>query len=235
LTAGYIGSDREFWWDALERLVLMPGSLPSNLRVTICGHTHQWTFDKTADYSVEACERHSRWGTFDEPPTERHKAYREMWTLMGPLREETRRDAVDELFAAAHLESTARETHRLLNRSEVLQLSCNNLIRFGAHSMTHSMLSSLDLVQQREEIVGSKAALEALSGLPVTTFAYPYGQKQDYTDETVTLVREASFKAACSNFPGLLTPHTDIFEIPRVQVYDCDGSQFDRLLDSWLV
>jgi peptidoglycan/xylan/chitin deacetylase (PgdA/CDA1 family) len=234
LTSGYIGSDREFWWDALERILLMPGRLPSSLRVTIGEHVREWQFAESLEYSAESCGHHCDWGAFDAPPTERHAAYREMWALIGPLREDARRAVLDELFVAANLENTARETHRLLREPEVLQLGRSDLVQFGSHSVTHSMLSSLNEAEQRQEIVVSKASLEALTGRPVTMFAYPYGQKEHYTQETVGMVREAGFLCACSNFPGVLTPRTSLYEIPRLQVYDCDGEQFERLLDNWL-
>lgn len=35
LTTGYLGSDREYWWDELERLFLQPGSLPSTLQSAV--------------------------------------------------------------------------------------------------------------------------------------------------------------------------------------------------------
>ena len=31
VTTGYIGEQREFWWDELDRLLLQPGRLPEKL------------------------------------------------------------------------------------------------------------------------------------------------------------------------------------------------------------
>jgi peptidoglycan/xylan/chitin deacetylase (PgdA/CDA1 family) len=231
LPTAYIGSDREFWWDALEHLLLTPGPLPQKLCVTIGGRLHEWTFHDTVDYGAETARLYRNWRAWEQAPTERHAAYREMWALLGPLSEETRKTALDELFAVIGMEPAVRETHRLLRESEVLQLAGDDLIQLGSHSVTHSMLASKDTAEQHYEITASKARLEALVGRPVTTFAYPFGH---YTAETAALTRDAGFLCACANFPGLLAPHTNRYEVPRLQMHDCDGEEFERLLDPWL-
>jgi peptidoglycan/xylan/chitin deacetylase (PgdA/CDA1 family) len=45
----------------------------------------------------------------------------------------------------------------------------------GSHSMSHLDLKSLDEQRQRYEIVMSREILESELGVPVLTFAYPYG------------------------------------------------------------
>lgn len=45
----------------------------------------------------------------------------------------------------------------------------------GSHSMSHADLTALDPAIQRREIVGSKEYLESALGLPIKTFAYPFG------------------------------------------------------------
>jgi len=45
----------------------------------------------------------------------------------------------------------------------------------GSHSVTHRDLNSLDPASQRYEIVESRERLQAKLGVPVMTFAYPFG------------------------------------------------------------
>jgi len=63
----------------------------------------------------------------------------------------------------------------------------------GAHTLTHPHLDQLDSVAARHEILGSKQALEVITGTPVRTFAYPYGE---YNEDTKRLVEEAGFRRA---------------------------------------
>jgi peptidoglycan/xylan/chitin deacetylase (PgdA/CDA1 family) len=107
------------------------------------------------------------------------------------------------------------------------------LIEIGAHTVTHPSLSALPIASQREEIWQSKTGLEEILDRPVTSFAYPYGKRSDYSAETVALVREAEFVCACSNFAGLVSQSTDRFQLPRVHVPDCDGEEFVKQLSGW--
>ena len=46
----------------------------------------------------------------------------------------------------------------------------------GSHSLNHLDLTTLDPERQRAEIVESKQLLESMLGVPVLTFAYPFGK-----------------------------------------------------------
>src|SRR5262249_25579486 len=48
LTAGYLGQDREFWWDELERLLLQAETLPRALSLNINGRTYHWDLGDAA-------------------------------------------------------------------------------------------------------------------------------------------------------------------------------------------
>jgi peptidoglycan/xylan/chitin deacetylase (PgdA/CDA1 family) len=119
-------------------------------------------------------------------------------------------------------------------REEVIELARGGLIEVGCHTRTHPQLSALDPNLQREEIWRSKAELEQMLGQPITSFAYPYGQKRDYTGETMKLVRDAGFDCACSTSVGVVERASNRFQLPRAQVNDMDGESFSRLLSEWL-
>jgi peptidoglycan/xylan/chitin deacetylase (PgdA/CDA1 family) len=104
----------------------------------------------------------------------------------------------------------------------------------GAHTVTHPLLSSLSVADQRSEIQGAKTQLEAILGRPVDTFSYPYGSPFDYTDATTGLLRSAGFSLACSSSPGLVADDTDPLRVPRHQVLDWTGDEFERKLEEWL-
>jgi peptidoglycan/xylan/chitin deacetylase (PgdA/CDA1 family) len=94
------------------------------------------------------------------------------------------------------------------------------------------MLSALPVEVQREEIVRSRADVEALVGRPATTFSYPHGR---YDARTAQLVRAAGFSVA-----GTVAPAPGPFDcgraggdelhVRRVPVLDWDGETFLRKL-----
>ena len=118
-----------------------------------------------------------------------------------------------------------RQQPPVLGWDEIVELDREGTLRFEAHSLTHPNLVALREEAAWEEIVGSKAALEAWLERPVEVFAYPSGlfglRERD-------LVEAAGFRAAVTCEPGLNTRHTDRFSLRRCQV-DARDSLLDFL------
>lgn len=85
----------------------------------------------------------------------------------------------------------------------------------GAHSRTHPRLTKCTDAELQDELAGSKADLEALTGAPVTQFCYPYG---DVDDRVATAVRNAGFDAATLVNRGRARPGDDFMLLRRVMV-----------------
>jgi len=128
------------------------------------------------------------------------------------------------------------ESHRPLTLEELQRLAASPLIEIGAHTMTHPTLALAPVDDQQREIAEGRAALERVLGKRVTAFAYPYGNVfEDYTSETVTLVRDARFDLAFSTGASFATPECDPFQIPRFMMLDAVGDVelAHRLVHSW--
>lgn len=234
VTTGYIGQNREFWWDELERLLLEPGMLPAMLRLHINGRLCQWELGETAHYDEETAQHHRCWNALEKHnPSQRQYIYRTLCQLLRPLPNTERQKALDELRTQTRAASMGWLTHRPLTSEEVYRLTEGGLVEVGGHTVTHPVLSALPGLTQRSEIEQSKSYLEELLGYPIMSFAYPYGSRSDYTAETVATVQKAGFVCACSNFPGIVRRYTDYFQLPRVVVRDWNGDKFARQLRQW--
>jgi peptidoglycan/xylan/chitin deacetylase (PgdA/CDA1 family) len=108
----------------------------------------------------------------------------------------------------------------VLGWGEIVELDREGTLRFEAHSLTHPNLPALRAEAAREEIVGSKAALEARLDRPVHVFAYPSGL---YGVRERGLVAAAGFRAAVTCEPGLNTRGTDPLALRRRQVDSRDS------------
>jgi peptidoglycan/xylan/chitin deacetylase (PgdA/CDA1 family) len=224
----------EFWWDALERIFLQPGSLPQTLRLIIDDVLHEWQLGSGAVYATDEFARHRSWnyGRKDDP-TPRQAVLRSLHRLLSSLSDDKRKNALQQLTAWSGVDARVRPNYRTLSRAQTLCLAEGELFRVGAHTMTHPVLAKLSAERQRHEVWQSKARLEQIVGQPVTSFAYPHGLKSDYSDVTVDIVREAGFDCACAAFPGSVRYGVDAYQLPRLVIRDDDGDSFAERLSTY--
>jgi peptidoglycan/xylan/chitin deacetylase (PgdA/CDA1 family)/SAM-dependent methyltransferase len=234
LTTGYIGHEREGWWNELDRLVLQPGMLPETLHLQVNGRAYRWEVGEATHYNPRSYHNNRSWRAWEEVPGPRQALYRSLYDLLYLMDEDERWEVLDELLTWTGAQPVSRNTHRFLSLQEVATLLRGELVEVGAHTVTHPALSALSVASQRNEIQQSKNRLEEILGRRVTSFAYPYGTQKDYTTETVALVREAGFACACSAVEGVVGSSTDRFQLPRVFVQDWDGEEFAKRLSDWL-
>jgi peptidoglycan/xylan/chitin deacetylase (PgdA/CDA1 family) len=232
LASGYIGAAREFWWDELERILLVPERLPGELRLAAAGKIWIWSLGEACEYKDDERRRDRAWSLDKRGAlSKRSELYRAVHRVLQPLDDVDRLKALDDISVWSGDAGSARPSHLCISPDEVMALKSSDLIELGAHTVTHSALSTLPEEAQRQEIQQSKTDLERLLGTPVLNFAYPYGQ---YSARTAALVREEGFISACSTQAGVLTADSDLFALPRVKIGDWDAKRFEATLAQWL-
>jgi peptidoglycan/xylan/chitin deacetylase (PgdA/CDA1 family) len=90
-------------------------------------------------------------------------------------------------------------------------------IELGAHSHTHPQLDTLPARGQAEEARLPKLQLEMRLGVPVSSFAYPFGR---YDRRVRGAVAAAGYTAACTMNSWAATSGDHPLELPRVAVFD---------------
>jgi peptidoglycan/xylan/chitin deacetylase (PgdA/CDA1 family) len=75
-------------------------------------------------------------------------------------------------------------------------------MEIGSHGVDHRMLAKLSPEAMREEVAGSKRAIEAALGAPVTAMSYPVGGRDAYDDAVMAATRDAGYRLACSYLAG---------------------------------
>jgi peptidoglycan/xylan/chitin deacetylase (PgdA/CDA1 family) len=91
-------------------------------------------------------------------------------------------------------------------------------IEIGCHTVSHPILSTLGAAQQRTEVTRARDRIVAEIDRPVRLFAYPNGSSRDFTPDTVAILKEAGFDAACSMIRGANAPGCDRYELKRIGV-----------------
>jgi peptidoglycan/xylan/chitin deacetylase (PgdA/CDA1 family) len=199
VSTGTIGTRQEFWWHELEHIILEGSNLPG-------------------DFTLIDDPTGRKWPTASD--SERLEFYHEMVRLLNQA-ETGRRDIwLAQIRLWAGSAAGTADTHRAMTVDEMQLLAASSLVTIGAHTVNHAHLSSLTPPAQKEEIVASKRQLESWLDREITVFSYPFGQRCDYSKESVALCREAGFTKAAANFPGQAHRWTDSFQIPRQLVRD---------------
>jgi peptidoglycan/xylan/chitin deacetylase (PgdA/CDA1 family) len=234
VTYGCLDQKREFWWDDLDRMLLQPSSLPPSLTLTVEGKEMSWRVAEELQAPHGAGKGHHTIQTSMEGSNfTRKELYRALHTILRPMREEARNPLLAQVAQWSGSDGKSRQTHSSLTTAELQALGKGGLVEIGAHTVTHPVLSSLTLSEQRAEILGGKRGLEEKLNRLVLSFAYPYGGQTDYSNQTPDVVRDLGFVNACSNFPGIVRKGVDSFQLPRVSTRNWNGDEFSQRMRTW--
>lgn len=173
VATGYMGSDQTFWYDRLVFEVLRTQA--TQLALKPGG-------DVVALGGTEGARRaaSARLLTYlKKVPDAERLATLARWR--------------DEMGVADVVSSSG--LHRPMDWSHVKVLSDAG-IEIGSHTVTHPVLSRIsDADQLRWELKASKEAIEAHTGQPVLSLAYPTGG-QSFNDQVIALAKEAGYRFA---------------------------------------
>lgn len=236
VASGYITPPRAFWWDVVQDLCLARERLPALLTLDLDGTAHTWTLGAAATFDRAAAEATREWRAWTPPPTARHALYLDVWSRLRALPEAPRNAAIARIEAWADGCGASRNDAHVgaapgtaMTAAQLRELAASGLVSLGAHTVTHPLLGQLPAAEQAREITESQLAVAAITGAPVTTFAYPYG---DHTAVTRAAVRDAGFTLACGGGNAPVTPRSDRYAVPRLGVEDWDAAEFQTRLAS---
>ena len=117
-------------------------------------------------------------------------------------------------------------THLMMTSAQVRAMHHAGM-EIGGHTVNHPILAKLDKKSARSEIFENKEYLESLIGEQIQSFAYPNGKSgKDYNFEHVSLVKQAGYKCAVSTDRGLVTKHSDYFQLPRLSIWGRNPLKF---------
>jgi peptidoglycan/xylan/chitin deacetylase (PgdA/CDA1 family) len=123
----------------------------------------------------------------------------------------------------------------LLTWEEIKTMNNDGLIEFGAHTVTHNILSQFDTDGMKKEITGSCKAIEDHLGNKCLWFAYPNGGSQDFNVQVKELLKANGIIFGLSSITGLNGRDEDPFELKRVGVgSDTSPARFKCLVSGLL-
>ena len=94
--------------------------------------------------------------------------------------------------------------------------------------MNHIYLEGLPKKRVETEIIESKKYLEKVLGIPIVSFAYPYGA---FDNQSIQIVKDAGFTNAVTTISGNLVMDINRFFLYRIRPGGLIGESLLKLLE----
>jgi len=147
-------------------------------------------------------------------PHERYKASELVMRYLRTCHNAERIRFLMELWAALDIADFEGMGRLMLKWEEIREMSANG-VSFGAHTVTHPIMTRISKEAAEEEMRTSKQRIEDLIGKPVTCFAYPFGKKGDCSSEVFGMAKELGFSCAVTSEAHVNRRDTNLFDLGR--------------------
>ncbi|MGH7495716.1 MAG: polysaccharide deacetylase family protein [bacterium] len=158
-------------------------------------------------------------------PAQRQQSAFQLLQMMKQLAPPQRDAQIAGLLEYTEVEPERASTRLMLDWDEVKQMDRQG-ISFGAHTLSHPILSLLNDEDVEEEVHGSKRTIEAKLGHSIGAFAYPNGKLKDFDQRVKRAVASAGFRCAVTTLPNINCIHTDAFAWGRSRPWENDPNRF---------
>ncbi len=191
LATGHIGTGNLFWWDKVGYAI--------------------W---KTRLNTLELGELGTHYLASAD---DRRRVADTVCTRLTKLPGQNRNELVEGLVRLSGVDIPSNlGAELILSWDEIKEMSKNG-VNFGAHTISHPILTRVPLETARHEIVGSKQDIEKELGQEVTTFCYPNGTPSDFNNEIEEILKSNGFKCAVTSLPpSFVSPRTPLYRLPRI-------------------
>jgi peptidoglycan/xylan/chitin deacetylase (PgdA/CDA1 family) len=135
-------------------------------------------------------------------------------------------DVFGQLGAGEAKRAMLWEPFQILSSNQIRHMSEESLVRFGAHTATHQILTRTTPEGARREIERSVAAVASLVGHPSRSFAYPNGGPDDFDATAIEAIRGVGIDYAVTTIPGPVGSDTNPYAIPRYNIGDHPLARF---------
>ncbi len=134
--------------------------------------------------------------------------YRDFYTYAFPILKKYNAKAV------AYIISGFLDDKNYMTKPQIQDIYKSGLVEIGVHTVDHIALQGAAGATAKKEIEKSKLDLEEQIGIPITTFAYPYGS---FDLNALNIVRSAGYRTALSTLPGSEVSDQERYFVNRIR------------------
>lgn len=165
-------------------------------------------------------------------PSQREAAWHQLADQLVFVTQASRAQALDALAQAlgVSLDGSDMQPYRAMTWDQLQELSRNG-IEVGDHTYSHACLTAMTEDEAKVELRKSKELLERQLGMPVRSFAFPNGTREDRSEKLVGLLQQMGYSSAVLAVPVPLSLQNP-FEIGRFSA-TCSLDQFRSLVDGF--
>jgi peptidoglycan/xylan/chitin deacetylase (PgdA/CDA1 family) len=228
ITSRNIGSNREFWWDELEKIALETPELPRQVQLEIAGKTFFFELGDETRLTDELRKKHKNYVAY-EPPTLRSQLYLKLWEQLTPLVASVQQELIEQIRNWAGTVAEARKDYCCMSIEEILTVSSNSLFCIGGHTASHPALAYHEKRVQQKEIATNRSFLENITKRKIRFFAYPSG---NYNSATLEVLKEENFEAGFTTNFGCIKKKDNPYLLNRIQVNNWDETAFKWVIEN---
>ncbi len=227
-----IDQSNEFWWDALEYILLENEHLPETISLSINNTCFTWHLNQPWQkiVSEDKIKEFASWLPWKLPPSAKHALFLHLSILMKSVSVMEQENILLQLFRLSDKKMDVRAGYKLMSKENLVAISKNSLFEIGGHSENHIALANFDPAIQEKEIMGNKIFLEAILNREVNGYGFAHGS---YDKHSIRLLKEKGFRYACTTEEKAISAKTDPFMLPRMQVKNWNKIEFQWQLKNW--
>jgi len=227
----HIGKKKEFWWDELEKILMLSPNLPANLSISVRGVCYRYDLNGETILTDEIRVKHKNWNYHQAAPTHRTRIYLGIWKLLSPLSYSAQQEVLEVLKTSVGIEYPPREEFCSMSVEQLKELASVDLFTIGGHTVTHPSLANWSKEIQAQEITANKEYLRVLTGNNLNTFAYPSGS---FDNATIEVLKQQGYLAAFTTHQQSVDKDIDPLTLGRFQVNNWNGKRFEQAIKKWL-
>ena len=124
--------------------------------------------------------------------------------------------------------------YAMLTSMQLEELSKNDLVTIGGHTVSHMSLGKLPIDRQEIEIRENLRMLEEIISEKITAFSYPFGREGvDMNDYTLDLLKKYGIVKAATTSQRIWSLEGNEFLIPRCEVKNWTVKDFEKKIEGF--